>query len=229
MAVNFFNNAEGGTDGSTVTFGNSGGGSGNGFSIVAANTGTINYTSDQRFDGSLSYAISPGSASSSNFTVNLGTNSIISARFYTMFTAVPTAAFQLTRFTSNGITMGNLLYNGSSRFVTQINGASVGTGAITAPLNTWLRIEISVRAETGSGGNGLVSNMVFVGNEITNPLYYYVNTNALTGFNDAQQFGVGKITNSGDWPTAYFDAIAVRDAPYIGPLQFSSAVSWLGA
>src|SRR5438067_677165 len=64
VALPISNSAEGGTNGTTVTTGNSGGGSGDAFSAVnIGTTGAVTFDSSASAHGGLSYAFSTGATS----------------------------------------------------------------------------------------------------------------------------------------------------------------------
>ncbi len=223
--MNIINNAEGGTDGVTVTTGNSGNLSGTAFSAVGIGTGSaLTFTNTVVHDGILAYAVSPGSSANSYVELTPpATMPFIFAQTFVYFTSTPTAAFQLMRFTNtSGVVMANLILTGTSKFAVQnyVGTISGSTSTVSVPTNEWLCCELTVAKSTDGTDGYCLLNIYQAGS--TTPYYTFTTNSMDTTTLDAKRFQAGKITNAGDLTTFYMDDILIQD---ISPLS----VAWFTA
>lgn len=159
MPVN--NNAEGGTDLTTITTGNSGGASGDAFGdVVIGSGGTLTFASDQEAHGSLSLKLSVGSfGNSTYFGWRIGTQARVYGRAYCRLSATPTGAGQSLVSAFNG-SPGNapvlaILIDASNHVrVVKATGTSttisVTFSSAAIATNSWFRIEWDFNFATGA-------------------------------------------------------------------------------
>ena len=223
------NTAEGGTDGTTVTTGNSGGASGDAFSTVSVGTGTITYTNTLAHTGAYSINISPGSGTASSFQYNFNVNLNIqrmSVRAYVYLTAFPSTGTQWLTIGNTGNAAVIAIGSNGRPFVQDGTGTN-NTSLTAISLNTWLRLELTaVVGDTTSTGT-IVAN-IYNGDDITNPVYSYSSTARNTTTAPLTYALIGKATNSGSWATMYIDDFTVTDAPL--PIPINTAIApWVFA
>jgi hypothetical protein len=142
------NSAEGGSSGTTVTTGNSGGASGNAWDVVGIGTGdSLTFDSTYAAHGLLSYKISTGSSANPcdvQWSSSLTGSSVgeIWFRAYLYFTANPASAIKLIVANVSGTQAAalQLLTTGQLRWL-NTSGATILTTTNSIPLNQWCRIE----------------------------------------------------------------------------------------
>jgi len=225
MAINFYNTAEGGTDGTTVTTGSTGGGSGTAMTLTTAGTGSLTFSTDVAHNGSLSYKLTPGSGSNCSVGWGVSGSRLVATRCYVYMTGYPSTPTQFVQL-GNGSIVGLLgVANTGNLFTQDINGtisASIGTSSI--PLNTWLRVELA--ADVGPTGSGDTSIWVavYLGDDTTSPIYAYSTLAASSTTANMGTVRMGKVSNSGTWGTMYIDDLVVQsDVTTIGPANTASS------
>lgn len=141
------NGAAGGSQGTTVTTGNSGGDSG-----TAWDTVTINATAALTFDntkgrGNFAYKCSTGGTAGTCFpqwTLGTGITTTVFMRCYYYFTANPGANHRIFVFANGGTQHANvqMLTTGKLRWVLG-SGGTLTTMTNSVSLNQWIRLELS--------------------------------------------------------------------------------------
>lgn len=228
MALNQYNTAEGGTNGTTVTLGNSGGASGTALAAVTPGTGTITFDSTVAHTGSYSYNLTAGTGSNCFIGYGMSSATVMTSRVYIYFTGWPTTSTQLIRFFANtGGLMGNIFCQGSTgKFGVQDNTGTINQTTTLGILNTWLRFELTVAAGATTT-SGYIRANIYIGDSTSQLLYSYVNTACNTTTSTASVYSVGKISNSGNWATMYVDDLLVQDnLNMLGPTSTAGA-NWL--
>jgi hypothetical protein len=234
MAI-YYNNAEGGTPGATVTTGNSGGNSGTAFNTVTLGTGALTYSIANPYNGQLSYALVPGSASNDYVAFTTNSTANCAARVYVYLTGQITAATQALRFgqTSVGtqVLMMGLSSTGSNNvMLIQGNSSTSYTGTAFIPFNTWLRWEAACTVGTTTS-NGIYTCTIYTGNTM-NVVDTFSTTSGNLGTTNIGGVAFGKWSNTGNWPTSYFDDFIVNDGqntligPRITGTQFNNYYSF---
>src|SRR5215467_10547633 len=92
------NSAEGGTNGTTVSTGNSGGASGNAFDALLTTNATVAYDNAHAHSGALSVKFATAGTAANwavEWTTSMGTLSQVWFRLYVYFTANPAAGFRI--------------------------------------------------------------------------------------------------------------------------------------
>lgn len=230
------NSFEGGTDGTNITAGNSGGTSGDAFAIVlATGSATKTYTSSNAINGSLSGRITSLNGSD---TVVLGYNGFSATsfayRFYVTFlsdTAANGASIYQTRNSSSSI--GNLSMNIglSLRATYSSSGVTLPGSTYVVSLNTAYRIEGFIEpGATASSGH--YKYAVYAGSSLT-PLVSVDLTGLDLGSSALIDSRFGK-TGAAGTVDAIFDDFAISSSAtdFIGPIStpnMTATVAWLTA
>jgi hypothetical protein len=225
------NSAEGGSNGTTVTTGNSGGASGTAWNTVtvAANTTAI-YSNDTPFVGGLSYQFT-STAAAGSFVIWSGAvtspSTTMYARCYVRFNAQPVALQRFMQFTNASIQLNAAigLNVAQNKFVLRNSaGTIVATSATAVPYGNWFRIELSAFSDATIGmveakiyldPQGVVADEVFATAS---------NVNTRGGNINAIVFGNPSVSDALDMN---MDEMALSDTGYIGPVTTYS-VGWLG-
>lgn len=225
------NSAEGGTNGATVTTGNSGGGSGTAFTSVniGANA-TLTYDNSQAAHGALSYhcgnngtinansafVFLPGAASTSYAT-----------RFYIRFKTLPGTVGQAFMGLQNG---GGWRIAGTNQFaIKDQSGAAIKTFTTTIVTDVWYRLELEIVRGVGFGPNGYLAGRIFLGDSTT-PLESYSSNVQNTG--DTATFPGVDFGVTGPTPFQLYDlwiddlAIADNTTTPIGPASGPPVDGW---
>lgn len=146
------NTAEGGTNTTTVTTGNSGGASGNAWDSVAVG-GALTYDNTHS-RGALAYKVVGDTVNPTymTWTTALGTAAEVWGRVYLYLTAAPSAATGLVRIRVGGVqTMRiQLATAGAGQLEIRKNSGNtlVGTVATACATNQWIRFEYHLLAVT---------------------------------------------------------------------------------
>lgn len=209
-----YNNAEGGSDGLTVTTGNSGGDSGTALANVNIPSGSAAvFSDDQSAHGNLSYALTAASAQPASVRLHdVSTGMQWSARAYVRLTGLPTQAQQFLeiRHTGNAVVARLHLQTDGTLQAIDAAGAAISGGLSTTvlSLDTWYRITFrgTVNASTGTALYD-----IYAGDSTTS-----IEGKSLTGVNTgstaAQRWGCGKLSTAGDLATVYLDDLAITTA-----------------
>lgn len=218
------NTAEGGTNGTAVTSGNSGGASGDAFGTVSAGAGgSITYTSAAAAQGSLSIEFAPASAVLCYAVLNDGaTGTSFSVRVYVYLTGYPSSEtiFVDVQGAAGGTTAR--LHLGTTGLLRLVNtaGSPVHTMSTPLALNTWHRIVLhgdvsasaTVRYAVYPSHQGVASEAATV-NAV----------NTLNGSGSAGRVVYGRFTATGTMTAFRLDGIAqdCQSGTEIGPFTVS--------
>jgi len=224
------NTAEGQPNGTTLTAGNSGGGSGDAF--LAGSTGTLTrtYSNEQAMNGAQSYKLVPTTSSSLilYYAPTASTSGALQGGIY--LTGYPTANQLVFAITiSSGTPCAGISINANGAIVfTQRGGGLLNQSANGAvPLNTWVRFDIC--AFTGATtSNGRAMAQASLGNS-PNPFWYYDSgTTANTSTTTFDHYRFGKLDDVPDIATFYIDDLAADNAAsnFIPPTTTNATV-WL--
>lgn len=237
MAVIRQNTANGGTNGTTVTTGNSGGGSTTAWDLVSIPTGqTLTYSNTQAFDGTLSYKITNDTSTAAGALLRWGdTLALTSAalRVYVYLPGTnPTVAVNLATFSTNNsgtiasscklvlMTTGKLQLQDSS-------STGIWTSTNVLPTNTWVRLELYATPGATST-SGVVGAGYATGTGALTEQFTSSTVNTGSGPIGRAQFG----KTSGTWSgvTFYMDNIALGNtAAFIGTAALSTVTCNAGA
>jgi len=144
---------EGGTPGATITTGNSGGASLDAFGAV---NGNVTYTNEQTRQAVSAKIFEPNGGTAITSVVHFSLGSLVVAtygRVYIYLTALPTAAIQVIRITTNAGSASAIIRIGiTGRFsVCDASNTSIVSGVNVLPLNQWVRCEWRTIASTTVG------------------------------------------------------------------------------
>lgn len=157
------NGAAGGSQGTTVTTGNSGGDSGTAWDTVTISATAALVYDNTKGRGNYAYKASTGGTAGTVFpqwTLGTGITTTVFMRCYYYFTANPAANHRIFVFANGGTQHANiqLLTTGKIRWVLGSGGTLTSTTA-TISLNQWIRIEASaVCTATGTLTLNLYNN-----------------------------------------------------------------------
>jgi hypothetical protein len=227
MALPIANNAEGGTNTTTVTTANSGGTSGLAFNTVTIGSGaTITFSNTQKAHGTLSYRLGMGATFANTrliyTTTALGTLTNVYGRLNVFMTALPTATMALAQHMT-GSRMGSVSVTtaGKLQWISQIATLAGSPMTTTVPLNQWFRIEWQYTVTAVSNASGTIYLYTSVDStSLTESLTTSgMVTNAQTNFTQIQ-LGM----NEGGIPNGqlYLDDIALSGTGLPGPAAVAS-------
>lgn len=215
------NSFGGGTSGTTVTTGNSGGASGNAWDFVAIGTGaTVAYDNTHSIDGPLACHVAndaTGAAAALYWTSSLGTQSQVWFRGYLYFTAYPTNDVQIYATYDEGSALVSDTYieaNTGLITVQDTNFDAIFTTANPIPLNQWFRIEGFV---IGNAAVGQVQLKVFDNANSATPTETLTSaaTQDTAGAMTQYIFGIISAANQEYWMAN----LGVSTQGYLGPVE----------
>lgn len=224
------NTAEGGSDETAVTTGNSGGSSGDAWDSVSIGTAaTLVFDTAQAVRGSLSYRHATGATSTTanarwTSTTLTGSPSQLWGRFYCRFSD-PLSDRSIARARS-GTTQVIRLQITSSGTIQLRNSANsvVATSSTVLSADTWYRIEFNAVP----GTTATSEFKIFVGDSTTA-------TETVNGSSDyssattVDEFGIGNFANGADAPSMWYDDIEANSSGYPGPSLITVTPSAIAA
>lgn len=226
MSLPLANTLEGGSDETTLTFGNSGGASGDAFDLVllTPGTGTLVFDTARAAHGSLSARVTPDGTNAALVAWQAASTgggfTEIWGRVYIYLTAAPIGGCRLisanlsagTRKADISLTSasgGNsLLRVSDATFTSNDAGANV-------PLNQWVRIEFHIKC---SATVGQIEAKMFLGDDaspITNGTVTSPATRDTGASADEVRFGQGTAGATGAF---WMDSMQVNTSGFPGPL-----------
>ncbi len=207
------NSFEGGTNGTTVTTGNSGGASGTAFNTVTLDSNTIAYDSTVAQKGALSLKISVGAVSGSPIVLwNSGfTGTTMYWRTYVYITANPASNQNVLRFRVGTTIVGTLRINTTGRIQQMYGTGTAGATSTNAiPLSTWVRIETVITTSTTTTGQ--MVTRLYLTADSTTPTETVSNTGISTGSaGSITPFLAGVVSSTTNW-SIWFDDMAVSSS-----------------
>jgi hypothetical protein len=229
MAVLRQNTADGGTNGTTVSTGNSGGASGTAWDLVSIPTGTLTYSSTQARQGTLSYKVVTTAATAAEGILRWGDTLALPAaslRCYVFLPGTnPTVAATLAQFSTNGGAIAastKLALSTTGKLQLQdATGAGLWTSTSALPTGVWVRLEMYAQPGTTTT-NGVAGAGYATGTGALTEQFTTSTANAGTAVIGRAQFG----KNSGTWATQtfYMDDIALGNtAAFLGTADFNTA------
>lgn len=203
------NNFDGGTNGTGMTTGNTGGSSGDAFSAVEA---AAIFSNEQKKSGTLS--MKPSSAAVSSYGRWAVGEKNIAVRMYVYMTAAHSADYNLLQFRSDTTTnIASVRMTGASNLRLYLHGSSSNawTSTATFPLNQWVRVEVYIKMGTTTS-NGEARIAYYLGDSTT----AVQDSGALTGLNvrgDLTNTGhvfIGKTGSGAYGGNFYLDSVALN-------------------
>lgn len=168
MAIKL-NSAEGGTNTTAATTGNTGGASGDAFSAVNNNSGTsITFSTTSAFQGAMCYSITSG-GNQAYLTAGATASDRMFFSGHVRMPQIPASTTDIIQFRAGGVLAAKLQLLSSGRWQLQ-NAASgtLGTSPVSpaAAINTDYRIEVMVIKGTTTS-NGTIRCRIYPGNSTT--------------------------------------------------------------
>ncbi len=200
------NTAEGGTDETTVTSGNSGGASGDALNWISGTD--FKFDNAQAAHGTMSYRFG-GSSSYAGWNFTQVTR--VYGRCYLRLAATGTAVSAITGF-AGGYRFRIYITSTPQLQLVAGNATVVATGATTLSVGTWYRVEWDITS--GSSQFGEVK--LFLGDSTTT-LETLSGTSNYGGSAGVQFVVFGNETSVIGAPTIWFDDLVVNDTGYPGP------------
>lgn len=231
MTLPLSNNAEGGSNGTTVTTGNSGGSSGDAFDAVTIGAGCTLKFSNAQAEGSLAYEIVTAATSDSSFlaySTAMGTQTGLFVRIYLYLLATPAGQpIHLVKFRDGSTEKGAVRITTGGVLGLRDNGGDIGGLMSTViPLNQWVRIEAKIVCDVSVGviecklfsnADGLVATETLTksnrntGTQITNV-----------------RFGETSVAGAITARTFYVDDLEANASAYPGPARTTVTLGGLG-
>lgn len=209
------NNGEGGSNGSAITTGNSGGASGNAWDSILAAAGTCAYDNTQTAHGALSLTHSTSGTAASlqlQWEASTGNPARMWGRYYYRYTST-TLTLDLHRVrNSSGSQVGRLTVASSTGFLQLRNGGNtvVATSSTALSTGTWYRIEWDFQP-------GSVTNTAWIYAADSVVPLETVSASSSYGSTDCGQFHLGNLSSQANVGQRWFDDVAVTDLGWLGP------------
>jgi hypothetical protein len=209
------NNGEGGSNGTAITTGNSGGASGTAWNAVSVATGTVAYDSSQSAHGGLSIRQATTTADSVQlqWTTAVGSVSRLYGRFYYRTSSLA-LALDLVRARSslgNQVARLDIFTSGALRIRNAANTVAA-TSTATMSTNTWYRIEFDFRFGASVANTAWLYSL-----DSVVPLETLTVTDNFSAETDIGQFHLGNLSSTASVADRWFDDIAVTDVGWLGP------------
>lgn len=222
------NSFEGGSDGTTVTTGNSGGSSGDAFGNVTIDSGNaLTYSSSSPAHGSLGALVSTGVASGSSYVAWTsgipGTSATVWARAYHRFPAWPSADVNVLRIlSSSNAIMGSVRIKSTGKVDLLYGTGTLGaTSTATIPTGASFRIEVMVAAGTTTGAMSIRLYLTSADGTTADETLSVTNINA--GSANPVRMRAGVVSNLANVSTFGLDDLALSDVDWIGPVGGAAA------
>lgn len=213
------NNAEGGTNGTTVTTGNSGGASGDPWDAVflSNGAGTVVYDTAQSAHGGLAIRQSTGATADSiqlQWAASLGAPTRVYGRVYYRFSSL-SLTLDVLRVRSNLANQIARIGVTTAGLVQLRNGANtvVATSTAVLAVNTWYRFEFDWRP----GGSVTNTVLVYAGDAAA-PLDTLSATSSYSTDASCGEFHLGNLSSQANVGARWFDDIAITDVGPVGPV-----------
>lgn len=212
------NTAEGGTNGTQVSAGNSGGASGDAFAVSGIASNNVTYSSAFAAHGSLSFYFDIASATApflqwgSSWTTNS-----LSVRFYFRPTATPSTASVIAQFRHASGTVAQIAHNsdGTLRVLDFASGNITPSGFAALSLNTTYRVECTITIATSTTGRLHIA--YYAGDSTTAIAEYDASTHNF-GTSQITGFRIGRPASTATAHTYYVDSIGASDvSTFLGP------------
>jgi hypothetical protein len=213
------NTAEGGTAGASVSAANSGGASGNAFTVFIKSSGaTVTYSAAAAAHGTLGYALKPASGSSTYMGWNGYSATSMALRFYyNPGPTLPSTVIRLADIRNSSATAARVELSASNQlFIQNFAGKTLTTFSHALHANTWYRIELTISV---SGSAATINAAYYPADSTTpvDPAYSTVTGN--TGTANVAEVVIGSVATATWTGTSYFDDVAVQpgSTAFIGP------------
>lgn len=224
MATPFTNSAEGGSDGTAVTTGNSGGASGDAFSaITLSGTGAVTFETDAAVHDDLGYRSSGGASSTAYARATWTADAACEIVWYQHCPVAPSSTFQLAALRSaSSAALGVNMASAGNFQAVNAAGSSVNNTSGSFTNRPGARYRFQLRGVKGTGtGDGTIELRVYLGDS-TVPLHTYTSSAVNAGTADINQFRLGKVSTTTTPADIDWDSVRV----YTGADADGSAKPW---
>jgi hypothetical protein len=217
------NSFEGGTAGTTVSTGNSGGASGTAFDVVTIGSGaTLTYTTTEVMHATKALALGSVATNTTFVTYNGFATTQMAVRFYIRFDTLPgtNGPIRLCDIRTSSTSVTRVVMDTSNRLIFQTSNGTTTLKTFTTALsaNTWYRIE----AVSSNGTSGATCNMSYYVGDSGSATDSFTTSSANTGVTtNITTVQFGQNAGGGGAFTLYIDDIAAQD----GTLTFIGAAS----
>lgn len=220
MTLPLINNADGGTNGATVTTGNSGGVSGDAWNQVAITSGTLIFDSTQKMYGSLSYKYDPAAGGISQFgwdTTSIGIVTEIWGRTYHRLSGISVNQPAVFFGAGGGASAASIYFTAGNHVKVWNAGQAAGTeGSVAVSASSWFRLEYYLKAHASAG---TIEAKLFLTPDSTTVSETI--TLANTGTNGVLDQVMWGGFDGTDNPIAWVDSHELSRVGYVGPTLFS--------
>lgn len=225
----FRNSGEGGSDGVTVTTGNSGGASGDAWTSVTLGGGSdVEYDTAQSAHGGVSHLVIPANNQTAWFRKDFTAASQAMASFYVRFPSAPAVVTSICLVRNSTSTAASVRIDTNLQ-LRIYDGPGSNLQTFTAlSANTWYRVEVRVIKGTGSS-DGTIEFAYYVGDSGT-AVESYSSAVRDTGTTDLVNIRYGRATGVADTTSFWIDSVQTMsdtDAGALGkawPVVLSPAV-----
>jgi hypothetical protein len=233
MALEFQNNAEGGSNGTAVTTGNSGGVSGDAWTSVAAGTGnTVTFDSSTVAHGSLSYKAVIGTTNTCILQKTVTGTGRYVMEFGFRFSTVPTAGgtrfFEIRNSTGAMGSLGILPTTGTVRAYNAAGSNIAASESSALSVNTWYRVAFAVTpgADTATG---TIEYSLYAGDSTT-ALWSWTSAAQNTGTTAANFIRIGTPAVLSTANTFWYDDVRASSlaSGFFGPVATATTYSGSG-
>ncbi|MFJ9740832.1 hypothetical protein [Streptomyces sp. NPDC101166] len=212
------NTFEGGSTGVGITTGNSGGTSGDAWSLVNLDSNTVEYDTARAAHGTVSARIATGATAGMpylSWTSGISGTTLY-ARAYLYLTANPGSNLNAVRLMSGSTIVATVRINSTGKVgLLYASGSLTATSTASVPLNAWFRLELKAVASTTAGS---VECRCYLGSpDATSATETLQGTGLNTGTNTAMdRVRVGLLTSTTSY-SINVDDVAWGDTDWIGP------------
>lgn len=214
------NSLEGGTSGTTVSAGNSGGASGDAFNTVTIGTGaTLAFDNAHAAHGTLGMQVATAGTTATSLAEYGITATVAWFRAYVFVTANPAANVNIIRLLDSATILTTVRLNSSGKIAFLTGAATLsGTSSATFPLNQWFRIEVGV--DFTAPGSQTVTVRLYLGADPDSiSITETISATALTvGSTNISTVRYGVITTGTNIGPFWLDDLAFSDVTWLGPV-----------
>ena len=213
------NSAEGGTAGVSVTTANSGGASGNAFTVLSKGSGaSLVYATAAAAHGTLGYSLHGSSGTATLMGWNGYSATSMAIRFYyNPGPTLPSKVMRLADIRNSTATAARVELSASNQlFIQNTAGTTLTTFPHALQANTWYRTELTISI---SGSAAAINAACYPADSTTPVDPAYSTTTGNTGTANITQVAIGSAASATWTGTSYFDDLAAQpgSTAFVGP------------
>lgn len=224
MAVTLTNSFAGGTNGTGITAGNSGGASGDAFDYTSYSSATGEYSNAPVHLSALSGAFA-ASASGQNANVTWGPSLTASTlpqawiRMYSYLSSVSGFLLAAAWVNAGSNNCGSIAYDGTTLQLRDSGNTVQAASALTLPAGQWFRVEGYL---IGSASAGQIQVKTFLSPDSATPDETLTTGAAINTSGAIKTVQYGVVYNFGSAVTHYAEWLGASDTAYLGPVASAS-------